>query len=93
MEYYQVLLQYKVSVIEMDDERLELDEVIEIFERLNLGGKKLNLFSIIAARSYKAPEEDEKGFDLASKISIRYCSTIIMVQLVILSFFKLLLPA
>lgn len=67
LKYYQILLQYKVSVIEMDDEKLELDEVIEIFERLNLGGKKLNLFSIIAARSYKAPEEDEKGFDLATK--------------------------
>lgn len=67
LEYYQVLLQYKISVIEIDDENLELDEVIEIFERLNLGGKKLNLFSIIAARSYTAPEEDGKGFDLAKR--------------------------
>ena len=67
LEYYQVLLQYKISVIEIDDENLELDEVIEIFERLNLGGKKLNLFSIIAARSYKTPEEDGKGFDLAKR--------------------------
>lgn len=65
LEYYQVLLQYKISVIEIDDDALELDEVIEIFERLNLGGKKLNLFSIIAARSYKSPEEDGNGFDLA----------------------------
>ena len=62
-----MLLQYKISVIEIDDENLELDEVIEIFERLNLGGKKLNLFSIIAARSYTAPEEDGKGFDLAKR--------------------------
>lgn len=54
LEYYQVLLQYKISVIEIDDENLELDEVIEIFERLNLGGKNkvpallifpLNVFS------------------------------------------------
>lgn len=67
LEYYQVLLQYKISVIEIDDENLELDEVIEIFERLNLGGKKLNLFSIIAARSYTAPEEDGRGFDLAKR--------------------------
>lgn len=65
LEYYQVLLQYKISAIEIDDENLDLNEVIEIFERLNLGGKKLNLFSIIAARSYKTPEEDGYGFDLA----------------------------
>ena len=52
LQYYQILLQYKISVIEIDDDSLALEDVIEIFERLNLGGKKLNLFSIIAARSY-----------------------------------------
>ncbi|MBE6719177.1 MAG: DUF262 domain-containing protein [Ruminococcaceae bacterium] len=67
LKYYQTLLQYTISVIEIDDENLELDEVIEIFERLNLGGKKLNLFSIIAARSYIAPENGKKGFDLAKQ--------------------------
>lgn len=67
LEYYQVLLQYKISVIEIDDENLGLDEVIEVFERLNLGGKKLNLFSIIAARSYKAADENDPGFDLAKR--------------------------
>ena len=67
LEYYQILLQYKISIIEIDDEKLELDEVIEIFERLNLGGKKLNLFSIIAARSYKEIKENQSGFDLAMK--------------------------
>lgn len=67
LKYYQILLQYKISVIEIDDENLELDEVIEIFERLNLGGKKLNLFSIIAARSYLPQEEDGIGFDLMKK--------------------------
>lgn len=66
LEYYQVLLQYKISVIEIDDANLGLDEVIEIFERLNLGGKKLSLFSIIAARSYRA-EDGEPGFDLSKK--------------------------
>ena len=65
LEYYQVLLQYKISVIEIDDENLDVGEVIEVFERLNLGGKKLNLFSIIAARSYKAPDDENSGFDLA----------------------------
>ena len=60
MDYFKTLLQYTLSVIEIDDEKLGLDEVIEIFERLNLGGKRLNLFSIIAARSYKAPTEEER---------------------------------
>ena len=66
LEYYQTLLQYKISVIEIDDDKLEPDEVIEIFERLNLGGKRLSLFSIIAARSYVAPEEGKPGFDLTN---------------------------
>ena len=67
LEYYQTLLQYKISVIEIDDENLGLDEVIEVFERLNLGGKRLNLFSIIAARSYKSVSDTDEGFDLAKK--------------------------
>lgn len=56
-----------LSVIEIDDDSLALEDVIEIFERLNLGGKKLNLFSIIAARSYVPSSEDNPGFDLAKK--------------------------
>lgn len=67
LQYYQILLQYKISVIEIDDDSLALEDVIEIFERLNLGGKKLNLFSIIAARSYVPSSEDNPGFDLAKK--------------------------
>lgn len=67
LEYYQTLLQYKISVINIDDENLGLDEVIEIFERLNLGGKKLNLFSIIAARSYTPGDDTWEPFDLAKK--------------------------
>ena len=67
LEYFQVLLQYKISVIEIDDENLGLEEVIEIFERLNLGGKKLNLFSIIAARSYQTADDGGNSFDLSKK--------------------------
>ncbi len=67
LEYYQILLQYTISVIEIDDENLGLDEVIEVFERLNLGGKKLTLFSIIAARSYKPVGGKELGFNLSKR--------------------------
>ena len=65
--YFQILTRYQVSIIEIDDDTLNLEDVIEIFERLNLGGKKLNLFSIIAARSYRPPENGDSGFDLSKK--------------------------
>lgn len=70
LKYYNTLKQYMISVIKIDDEKLGLDEVIEIFERLNLGGKKLNLFSIIAANSYIPASEDTPGFDLAYKYDL-----------------------
>ena len=50
--YYQLLMGYNIAAIKLDDERLGLDEVVDIFERINLKGKPLNLFSIIAASSY-----------------------------------------
>ena len=72
LEYYQTLLQYNVSVIEIDDEKLDLNDVIDIFERLNLGGKRLSLLSIISARSYQSPGIDDEGneiigFDLSKE--------------------------
>lgn len=61
--YDKIMNQYNVSVIEIDDESLGMEQVVEIFERLNLGGKKLSMFSIIAARSY----DEKSGFDLTRK--------------------------
>ena len=66
--YYQLLMAYNVTAIKLDDEKLGLSEVVEIFERINLGGKTLNLFSIIAASSYIQNTDEQKGFDLASSI-------------------------
>lgn len=62
LTYYQTILQYKISVIQIDDESLELSQVVDIFERLNLGGKRLSLFSIIAARSYAQKTNTDEGF-------------------------------
>lgn len=67
LKYYQIILQYELSVIIIDDSAMQLDEVVEIFERLNLGGKPLNLFSIIDARTYKPETDTEEGFDLNEK--------------------------
>ncbi len=69
VDYYRILQQYPISVIEIDDESLQLDEVIDVFERLNLGGKKLNLLSIVAARCYTPHTDTVQGFDLAAKFN------------------------
>lgn len=65
--YYQKLISYMVSSIKIDDEILGLQQVIDIFERINLGGKKLNLFSIISAGSYIPSTTENEGFDLTTK--------------------------
>lgn len=46
---------YPFSAIEVRDK--DLDEVCEIFERINQGGQKLNLFDLVAARVW-TPEFD-----------------------------------
>ena len=68
MNYFTILQQYNISVIELDDDDIGLEQVVEIFERLNLGGKKLNMFSIMAARSYFPTTDTDEGFDLAQKL-------------------------
>ena len=68
-KYHQILLQYTISVIKIDDDQLGLDQVVEIFERLNLGGKKLNMFSIVSARCYSPETDEDDGFDLTKKLA------------------------
>ena len=68
-KYHQILLQYTISVIKIDDDQLGLEQVVEIFERLNLGGKKLNMFSIMAARCYCPETDGDDGFDLTKKLA------------------------
>lgn len=44
------VLQYPLSVIEVQD--MHLEDAIVIFERINQGGKKLNLFDLIVASTW-----------------------------------------
>ncbi len=67
IRHYQTLFSYTVSSIKIDDESLGLQQVIDIFERINLGGKKLNLFSIISAGSYIPATTEVEGFDLTAQ--------------------------
>lgn len=51
---------YPFSAIEVREK--ELDEVCEIFERINQGGKRLNLFDLVSASTWSA------DFDLRKKV-------------------------
>lgn len=55
-----VFKQYPVSIIKSLD--VTLDEVVEIFERINQGGKRLSLFDLVHASVWSA------DFDLREKI-------------------------
>ena len=52
---------YQFSVVQVKD--APIDIATEIFTRLNVGGKPLTPFEIVAAKTYDAPS----GFDLAEK--------------------------
>ncbi|MBU1110583.1 DUF262 domain-containing protein [Patescibacteria group bacterium] len=54
-ECYQRFNNYPFSAIDVHDK--ELDEVCDIFERINQGGQKLNLFDLISASTW-TPEFD-----------------------------------
>ena len=54
------ILQYPLSVIEVQD--MHLEDAIVIFERINQGGKKLNLFDLIVASTWTST------FDLKEKV-------------------------
>ena len=59
-ECKQVLSNYPLSVITVEDRNLE--DAITIFERINQGGKRLNLFDLVVASTWS------KDFDLKEKI-------------------------
>ena len=60
-ECYQRFINYPFPAIEVREK--ELNEVAEIFERINQGGQKLNLFDLVAASTW-APD-----FDLRSEVN------------------------
>lgn len=59
--YRKRLTGYDFSTIGIDD--YPIDTACEIFTRINTGGKELNLFEIMVARTY----DHARGFDLSKK--------------------------
>jgi len=60
-QYRRTLDSYDFSIIEVKDARI--DVATEIFTRINVGGKALNLYEIMVAKTY----DSEKPFDLSEK--------------------------
>ena len=59
--YRDAIKQYQFSTIIVEDAPLEI--ATEIFTRINVGGKSLNNFEIMVAKTY----DENRGFDLSEK--------------------------
>ena len=57
-EYYQAFSSYDFSTITLRKE--DIDSAIEVFTRINTGGKVLTLFEIMSAKTY----DEEQNFDM-----------------------------
>lgn len=57
---HQIFMNYPISIVKSYNE--DLDEVVEIFERINQGGKRLSIFDLVQATTW------DKSFDLKDKI-------------------------
>jgi len=60
-EYKKRIESYSYSIIQVGD--VPIDVATEIFTRINVGGKPLTLFEIMAAKTY----DHDRNFDLAEK--------------------------
>lgn len=64
-QYLSTIQSYSFSIIEVRE--APIDIATEIFTRINVGGKPLTLFEIMAAKTYQAKTSDTHEFDLADK--------------------------
>ncbi len=62
----QVLDNYKVSLIELKD--IQVNQVCQIFERINQEGKPLDLFDIVVAKTYRPKTKNQNPFYLRELI-------------------------
>lgn len=62
--YKEKLSSYNFPVITLND--YPLDIACEVFTRINTGGKPLNLFEIMVARTF----DEQRNFDLAEKVDL-----------------------
>jgi len=60
-ECKEIIINYPISIVEVEDK--DLEDAIEIFERINQGGKRLNLFDLVVAGTW-SPD-----FDLRNKVN------------------------
>jgi len=58
----QVLDNYRLSFIELKG--IKVDEVCQIFERINQAGKPLDVFDIVVAKTFRTQQNGTKGFYL-----------------------------
>lgn len=58
---------YEFSTIEIENQPLE--KIVDIFTRINTGGKELTLFEIMNAKVYTEPKNGQEGFDLEEKFN------------------------
>ena len=58
----QVINNYRLSFIEVKG--IQVNEVCQIFERINQAGKPLNIFDIVVAKTFIPEENGQKGFYL-----------------------------
>lgn len=63
----QVLSNYRISFIELKG--IKVAEVCQIFERINQAGKKLDIFDIVVAKTFRPKSETDKGFYLRDLIN------------------------
>ncbi len=63
----EVLDNYKIAFIVLRG--IQLHEVCQIFERVNVEGKPLNIFDIVVAKTFKPKDENVEGFYLRDLIN------------------------
>ncbi len=61
IQYHGIFNSYDFSTVVL--RREDIDSVIEVFTRINTGGKTLTLFEIMSAKTY----DEEQNFDMQSK--------------------------
>lgn len=64
--FSQVLQKYRVPFIKLRD--IEINEVTEIFERVNQEGEPLDIFDIVVAKTFRPTDHPEGGFYLREMI-------------------------
>lgn len=62
----EIFRNYRIPFIELRD--IQIQEVTEIFERVNQEGKPLDIFDIVVAKTFRPGEPDQDGFYLRELI-------------------------